>query len=94
MVYELLGTGKENARSAKHLASVLKCDIRTISSLVESERRSGKPICATCNSKAAGYYIPTTKADMLDYCDSLHRRAGEIYRTRAACLDTAEGLPD
>lgn len=93
MIYELLDTGEENARSSRFLANLLGIDRRAISSLVERERRAGKPICATCDNKAPGYFIPANRADMERYCGRLLHRAGEIFKTRAACLDLLDSLP-
>lgn len=93
MIFEMLDTGEQNARSARELAQVLQTDKRTISLLVERERRAGKPICATSDSKTPGYFIPATREDMERYCRRLHHRAGEIFKTRAACLETLDSLP-
>lgn len=93
MVFELLDTGEQNARSARELAKLIGTNRRSISILVERERRAGKPICATCDSKTPGYYIPATREDMERYCKRLHHRAGEIFKTRAACLETLDTLP-
>lgn len=93
MIFELLDTGEQNARSARELAKVLNTDRRSISILVERERRAGKPICATSDSKTPGYYIPATREDMEHYCRRLQHRAGEIFKTRAACLETLDSLP-
>ena len=51
MIFEMLDTGEQNARTAKELARIIGTDRRSISLLVESERRAGKPICASCDSK-------------------------------------------
>lgn len=93
MIYEMLDTGEGNAKTARELAKLLQVDRRVISSLVERERRAGRPICATCDNKAPGYYIPATREDMERYCGQLQHRAGEIYKTRAACLGTLDSLP-
>ena len=92
MIFEMLDTGEQNARTARELAKVLNTDRRQISSLVEQERRAGKPICATCDSKTPGYYIPATREDMERYCRQLQHRAGEIFKTRAACLNTGGAM--
>lgn len=93
MIFEMLDTGEQNARTARELARILNTDRRQISSLVERERRAGKPICATSDSKTPGYYIPATREDMERYCRRLQHRAGEIFKTRAACLETLDTLP-
>jgi biotin operon repressor len=92
LIYEMLAEGEQNARSAKDLAKLLHCDRRAISLMVEAERRQGKPICASCDSKTPGYYIPESKEVMQGYCNRLLHRMGEIAKTRNACLQSMEGL--
>lgn len=93
MIFELLDTGEQNARTAKELAQVLHCDKRIISRMVEAERRQGKPICATCDSKTPGYFIPLDRETMQAYCGRLLHRMGEIAKTRRACMQTLASLP-
>lgn len=93
MIYELLMIGEQNATTAKDLARILNTDRRSISILVERERRAGLPICATCDSKTPGYFIPETREDMQRYCKRLEHREREIALTRQACARTIENLP-
>ena len=93
MIYELLMTGEQAATTARDLARITGLPRRGISSLVESERRAGRPICATCDSRNPGYYIPETREDMQQYCNRLAHREAEIARTREACARTIEDLP-
>lgn len=93
MIFELLDTGEQNARTARELAKLIGADRRSVSIIVERERRAGKPICATSDSKTPGYYIPATREEMERYCRRLQHRAGEIYKTRAACLKMLDTLP-
>lgn len=94
MIYEMLEEGETNARTAIELSKVLNCRVRSISLLVEQERRQGYPICATCNSNTPGYFKPADKATMKRYCDGLLHRMGEIAKTRRACLKSMDKLPD
>lgn len=93
MIYDYLLIGKENAKTAKDLARALKCDVRDITAGVERERRQGKPIIASCDPENPGYYIAETQEELQQYCSRLHHRAGEIYKTRSALLETAQTLP-
>ena len=93
MIFELLSKGAANAHTAQELANLLHVDRRSISEFVEKERRAGKPICATCNSKNPGYFIAANRAEMERYCNRLLHRAGEIHKTRKACLQTMGNLP-
>jgi len=94
MIFELLSTGRENARTARELAAICGTDRRSISLLVERERRAGKPICATSDGVTPGYYIAADRAEMEQYCDNLRHREREIAKTRRACAATIADLPD
>ena len=94
MIYELLSTGKESARTARDLARITGMDRRGISSSIEKERRAGRPICATCDGNAPGYYIAADQNEMQAYCDSLRHREREIAKTRRACARTIRSLPN
>lgn len=93
MIFELLSTGRENARTARDLAQITGTDRRSISLLVERERRAGKPICATCDGNTPGYYIAANQVEMAAYCESLRHREQEIAKTRKACAATINSLP-
>lgn len=93
MIGELLGTGADSARTGKELAQVLNCTTRDIARAVERERRSGAPICASCD-KPKGYYLAETEEDLEAYCAMLRHRAGEIFKTRRAMLDILKKIRD
>lgn len=93
MIADYLFTGIENARTAKELATALGCDVRDITAGIERERRQGQPIIASCDSKQPGYYLAESAEEIQIYCNRLHHRAGEIYKTRRALLETAQNLP-
>ena len=93
MIQDYLAKGEENARTGKELCRLLGLTARDVSEAVEKARRDGVPICANTGSNP-GYYIAATKDDMTRYCRSLWKRAGEIHKTRRACLKTIEDLPD
>lgn len=93
MIYEMLMTGEQNAQTAKDLAQQTGIDRRGISILVERERRAGRPICATCDSKNPGYYIPESREEMQNYCSRLEHREREIALTRQACMKSMDYLP-
>lgn len=85
MIHELLAEGAANARSGKELAAVLNCSIRDVSLAVERERRNGQPICAA-TGVIPGYYLASSPDELRDYCNRLHHRAAEMYKTRGALL--------
>lgn len=92
MVSDLLGVGKESARSGRELADVLGCDIRAVTAQIERERRAGKPICAKMNGVNAGYYLAADAEELQDYCGLLYHRGGELFKTRRALLEVLKEL--
>ena len=92
MVYEMLSEGAENARTARELCGMLNITARELTQAIERERRGGKPICAATGKKP-GYFLAANQEEMQRYCRSLWRRAGEIHKTRRACLRSMTDLP-
>lgn len=92
MIAEVLHTGKENAIPGRELMELLHISERDLTQAVELERRAGQPICAACG-KTPGYYLAADQQEMQDYCGRLFHRAGEIHKTRKACLQTLSTLP-
>lgn len=93
MIAELLLPGEKNATTGKVICSLLQIQPRDLTAAVERERREGKPICAT-TGKNPGYFLAANKEEMQDYCGRLYHRAGEIFKTRRACLRTIDELPE
>jgi len=93
MIYEILSEGAENAQTGKEICKLLNVTARDLTSAIERERREGKPICASTDSKSPGYFLAADKEEMEHYCRSLNHRAGEIHKTRRACLQTIDNLP-
>lgn len=95
-MYELLGTGKENAVSGRELAAILHINIRNVTEQIEKERRAGQPICATASGENPGYYLAKDDEELQGYCNALRKRAGELFKTRRALmqinLDEAEPM--
>lgn len=92
MVFEVLQEGRENAMTGKEICALLHIKPRDLTIAITKERREGKPICASCG-EYAGYFIAANRAEMERYCKGLYHRAGEIFKTRRACLNTIENLP-
>lgn len=86
----MLHEGEGNAIAGSELAAVLGCDIRDITLRIEDERRRGYPICA--NTK--GYFMPANADELQIYCNRLHRRAAELYKTRQSLLKALEAYRD
>lgn len=93
MIYEILLEGAENALTGKEICQMLDLTARDLTQAIERERRAGKPICASTDPKTPGYFLAANQGEMQRYCRSLYHRAGEIHKTRNACMKTIEGLP-
>ena len=92
MIYEMLSEGAENARTGKEICKQLKITARDLTAAVEQERRQGRPICAS-NGSTPGYFLAANQDEMQSYCRRLLHRAGEIHKTRSACIKTINKLP-
>lgn len=92
MIHELLAEGRENARTGRELAQLFDCSIRDITEQVERERRAGQPICAATGERP-GYYLAADAAELEQYCNSLKRRAIEVFKTRQALVNVLRQLP-
>lgn len=94
MVADLLSTGKENARTGRTLAKLLRCNIRDITAWIERERRAGLPICASNDPEHPGYYLAGTAGELQRYCNMLDKRADELRKTSLALLKKAQALSE
>ena len=92
MITDFLETGIENAKTGRELARLLHCDIRDVTKSIEKARRAGAPIISSCNPEQPGYYLAETPEELQNYCSRLHQRAGEIFKTRRALLQTAADM--
>lgn len=73
MVYEILGKGKEHARTAKDLSKELHISVRDVMEFVRKERFSGFPICAS----SKGYYIAKDRSEIESTIKRLYATARE-----------------
>lgn len=85
MIAEILHTGKDHPITGKELATIFNTDIRHITAQIEAERREGQPICANMTGRP-GYYMADGAEELQQYCSRLHRRAGELHKTRRILL--------
>ena len=92
MIHEMLLEGAENAQTGKELCKLLSITPRALNAAVEAERRAGQPICASTGS-TPGYFLAANQDEMERYCNSLFHRAGELHKTRNACMKTIPKLP-
>lgn len=93
MISEILFEGIEKAQSGRSICRLLNISPRDLTQAIEDERRQGRPICATSNGTRPGYYLAATQEEMQNYCRRLNHRAGEIHKTRRACMKTIPNLP-
>lgn len=92
-IFPLLGHGKSSAVPGKELAGLLGLDdLRELTKLVERERASGIPICATCDSQQPGYFLSSGPGELAAYIKSLDRRLHNVRKTRDRLADTLESM--
>lgn len=93
MIYELLGTGKENAKTTEELMKV--CGFkhkRDLMYQIARERESGCLICSV-TSGSGGFYIPDSIEELREFVCSMESRGKSIFRvlkTARAKLKEAE----
>lgn len=92
MINEILLEGAENAQTGKSICEMLQITPRELTTRIERERRAGFPICASTGANP-GYFLAADRQEMERFCKSLHHRAGEIYKTRRACMKMLDRLP-
>ena len=90
-IQDILKTGKENAITGRELADMLHCDIRKVTLMIEQERLSGVPICATCDS---GYYLADKSSDLQEYINRLSKRAIKMLQTTGVLKAALAEMPD
>lgn len=93
MVSEILLRGSEHAIPGRQICAQLGISPRQLRTIVERERRNGYPICANCSGRHTGYFLAADRDEIEHYCKVLFRRAGEIHKTRKACMEAAQTLP-
>ena len=94
MIHEVLAEGAENARTGRELATLFNCDIRQVTIQIEKERREGWPICANSSGDTAGYFLAADAEELKSYCNRIHRRASELYKTRRALLKVLQAIAE
>lgn len=76
--------GSDCPMTAHEIMEILDLsDPRSVTMMIERERRSGLPICAS-NSKRPGYYLAETPGELEGYTRSLRHRVKAVSRTLAA----------
>lgn len=95
IVSAMLSHGRENAITGQALVDLLGLRSgRELTKLIEVERRTGSPICASLNSRNPGYFLAETSEELKRYIASLDRRIREVSMTRSCCIKTLERWRD
>ena len=78
-------SGTDNPLTGQEIMAALRLsDPRTVTKLIERERRAGLPICASNNGKRPGYYLAGTPEELESYTRSLRHRVKAVSGTLAA----------
>lgn len=87
-----LGVGAANAIAGRDLVRLLGLrSLRTLTRLIERERRMGSPICAAV-SGSRGYYLAADPLELERYVKSLDRRLRAVGETRRRMGDVLARL--
>lgn len=76
-IFDLIGTGEQNAIHQKELVKLTGLAARDITYSIEYLRRSGKVILSSCN----GYFKPETMAEVDAHINRERSRANNILKT-------------
>ena len=91
-VKDILPAGRANAISGTDLARILNLkNKRDLTQMIERERRSGQPICATTNR---GYYLADSPEEMAQYIESLSHRIHQVTVTKLHCEETLSKMKE
>ena len=90
MISDLLGYGKDNARTAAELSQITGLTHREVVRQIERARRRGEPICASGDSSCRGYYKAATPAELAQYTRALNRRLHTIREGLDALICTLD----
>lgn len=82
-IYEMLGTGEGQAKTARELCAALGMRPRELTKAIERERRRGFVICAGCGPNK-GYYRPGDRREAETYLSRLDHRIAQVKLTRDA----------
>lgn len=85
MVEELLDKGKENAITTAELMRACNLEHRRdLTIQIARERAAGALICSTTSGQG-GYYLPESRAEVVEFINSMSNRAKNTFRAvRAA----------
>ena len=80
MIYELLDTGEQNARTAKSIANATNLNTRDVTQIIRLERLAGIPICSNCR----GYFLPETDIELKETVVRIYKQAKETKKVADA----------
>lgn len=93
LVSACLGIGAENAVPGHDLVQLLGLrDLRTLTQLIERERRGGSPICASVSGTSRGYFLAADPSELARYVKSLDRRLRAVGETRHRLGDALDRM--
>lgn len=85
--------GKDNPIPSRTLVGILRLkNGRELTRLIEHERRTGVPICASVDPRNPGYYLAGSSDELEAYITALDRRIKSVSLTRSYCARTLRGM--
>lgn len=94
MVFEVLGTGKENAIPSEYLRQILKFkSVRDLQKQIQAERLQGKVILSSSHAPG-GYYLPSCRGEAKEFIMTLENRAGATLEAIQSAKEYLKQLDD
>lgn len=90
-ITDILKVGKENAISTQELVRLSGCkNARTLQERIAEERCAGAIICS---GSGAGYWLPKNRQEILEFCETMDKRAKNIFNATKSAKKALE-LPE
>lgn len=90
---DLLPVGRERAITADELRRLTGArSTRAVTIEIEKLRKSGVPICASCDAARPGFYRPENAEELASYLRSLDRRIRNVMSTRRRLGDALNAM--
>lgn len=83
LLEKVLPIGRASAITADELRRLTGArSTRAVTIEIEKLRKSGVPICASCDASRPGFYRPENAEELASYLKSLDRRLRSVSQTR------------
>ncbi len=78
-IIDILSFGKENAKSARYLQSILGYRyVREVTSEINRLRKKGVIICSSTDATSPGYYFPSDEKEIYEFVRQMDSRIKDM----------------